>query len=465
MLTPVCGVQLPGDREIAEHLAGMLIYKTISNNDPTKIDPVPFEGFRAYLEKTYPLLHKTLERRLINQHALLYRWAGTGASGRNGILLMAHQDVVPVEPGTEQDWVHDAFAGDIDDEFVWGRGSLDIKNAIMGAMEGVEALIAAGFTPDRDVYLAFGHDEEVLGHAGAEAIAASLKAQGITVDLVLDEGGGFGDGAEMGAPGVLLASIGVFEKGYLDVKLEASHKGGHSSVPEDDTALSILAKAILAVQEHPFPYEVTAPLSAMYKAVGPYLEDEELKAAALGLPETEQAFTELIARTPKGRAMLRTTTAGTQAFGAPAPNIMPQKAQAVFNFRLSPVQTVEDVVAWCELVIADDRVSVSIVKGQNASIISRMEGESFEILSRTIHQMRPEAVIVPKMVLGGTDARHFGLVSPGVYRFTPFIGAMHLHDTVHGTNERMPIAGLQESVSFYVNLIYNLCSEQGRKEQ
>lgn len=448
--------------ELAEHLGGMLRFKTICNLDTSLVDWSQYDAMHAYLEKTYPLLHQHLEKTVINGYSLLYHWKGTGESGLNPVLLMAHQDVVPVTPGTEQDWEHDGFSGEVADGYLWGRGAMDIKVLIMGEMEAVEKLLEAGFTPDRDVYLAYGHDEEIMGQQGAQKIADYLQQQGVHLDFVVDEGGAFARGENYGAPGTLVANIGIFEKGYCDLMFTVEDQGGHSSRPGESTALGELARAIDAVERAKFPLHMSKPIRLFYEAIGEHLEDQTIKELALDLENRADELCELLAKTPAGNAMVRTTTAATQAWASPAPNILPQKAQAVFNFRLNDTETVDSVIAHCEKAIDNPRVKISVVKGQNPSHISNTEGLSFELLKKTIWQLQPEAVIVPNAVLGGTDSRKFDPICDGVFRFGPFIGGIDLRHTVHATNERTKVDALDQGVMFYIQLLKNLCTEQGR---
>lgn len=107
---------------VADHLSHIIQFPTIADRDLEAMDIGPFLGLRGYLEKTYPLVHQNCEREIIAGASMLYRWPGSGKGGKKPILLMAHQDVVPVTPGTEEDWQHPAFDGVIADGHVWGRG-------------------------------------------------------------------------------------------------------------------------------------------------------------------------------------------------------------------------------------------------------------------------------------------------------------------------------------------------------
>src|SRR4030042_2862245 len=167
----------------AEHLAAAIRFKTISHQDQSKLDRREFTALHSYLRVTYPLLHRMLTREIVNDLSLLYTWKGSNEVAEPN-LLMAHLDVVPVEQGTENDWVHPPFAGVIDKDFVWGRGALDIKNSIIGLMEAVECLLREGFSPTRTIYLAFGHDEEVIGIEGAAEISRTLRERGVRLAFV-----------------------------------------------------------------------------------------------------------------------------------------------------------------------------------------------------------------------------------------------------------------------------------------
>ena len=177
----------------AERLAGALQIQTISPEDPAGFDSLPFLQFHAYLEENFPNVHSTLTWETVNEYSLLYRWEGSDPSLKP-MALLAHIDVVPVEPGTEDTWTHGAYSGLIEDGFIWGRGALDMKNILIASLEAAEMLIVGGFQPRRTIYFAFGHDEEIGGQNGAVAISALLESRGIRLDHVLDEGGAIADG-------------------------------------------------------------------------------------------------------------------------------------------------------------------------------------------------------------------------------------------------------------------------------
>jgi carboxypeptidase PM20D1 len=163
--------------------------------------------------------------------------------------LLAHQDVVPVAPGTEKDWQQPPFDGVISDGFIWGRGSWDDKGNLYSLLEAAEAMTKAGFRPKRTIYFAFGHDEETAGTAGAKSIAALLASRGIRLDFVIDEGLLITEGIMKGLdkPAAL---IGVAEKGYATLVLNAQAVPGHSSMPPRDTAIGMMSAALARLEDH-----------------------------------------------------------------------------------------------------------------------------------------------------------------------------------------------------------------------
>lgn len=249
-----------------DHFKGAVNIKTVSYLDASKIDTTQFIAFHQYLEKTYPLVHAQMKVEKVARFSLLYRWEGKNPQMKPAI-LMAHQDVVPIEEGTEKMWTADPFAGTVKDNFIWGRGTADDKINLISIMESAEKLLAAGFKPERTIYLAFGHDEEI-GGMGAQAIANLMKERKVQAELVLDEGGVI---TKEKIPNLTkpVALLGTAEKGYMSLILSVEKSGGHSSMPEKETSIDILTQAIVKVRAKPFEAKFTTPMQGFIRAVGP----------------------------------------------------------------------------------------------------------------------------------------------------------------------------------------------------
>ena len=438
-----------------ERLAGAIRIPTISTEVGASADTAAFARLADYLQAQFPSVHAKLQREVIAGASLLYHWPGTD-SGAAPVLLLAHLDVVPVEPGTENDWLHPPFSGAIADGHVWGRGTLDDKSSALGWMEAVEHLLAAGYIPQRSLYFAFGHDEEIGGQRGAQAMAALLAARGVRAEFLLDEGGAITQGVVAGLDRPV-ASIMVAEKGYVSFRLMATAQGGHSSMPPPQTAVGRLARAVARVQERPLPARLTPPVAAMLEGLAP-----EMPLANRVLIANRWLFEPLLLRAladaPVTNAMIRTTTAPTMLKAGIKDNVLPSEAQAVVNFRLLPGDRVADVEAHLREAIADDGIGIEILSGftSEASTVSPIDTRAYRALHATVRDVFPEAVVVPGLVTGGTDARHYDAVAQTRYNFLPLLLQREDLARVHGSNERISVQGYLQLVQWYMRLLHNV---------
>ncbi|MCA1803519.1 MAG: M20 family peptidase [Rhodothermaceae bacterium] len=439
--------------EAAYRLGEAVRIPTISTEDTTLRDVAAFEAFIRFAERTYPLVHRQLEREIVNGYSLLFTWPGTDAS-LDPWLLMGHYDVVPVEPSSVANWDYDPFGGVIADGYIWGRGTLDDKITVMGVFEAVEWLLAEGLEPKRTLQLAFGHDEEIGGEKGAKAIASLLESRGVRLAMVLDEGGLVIEG-EMPGIDAPVAMIGTSEKGYLNLELIAEDEGGHSSMPPSITASGRIARAVARLQENPMPASLSAG-APMFS----YLVPEMGFGQRLALGNTwlfGPVIRKQLEASPSTNAIIRTTTAPTMLAGSQKPNVLPSRATAVVNFRLLPGDDMESVVRHVERSIDDPLVVVEPMGAFSpASPVSDTETPAFDLLHRSIKGFYPQAYIAPYLVMGATDARHFTGISDQVFRFMPV--QIHNDDLVrlHGTNERVSVQGYARSIAFYRHLIMEI---------
>ena len=444
------------DKEkMVSDLSEMLKFKTISYKDYTKFDYDEFIKLREYIEKSFPLVHQKLERKIINGYSLLYRWKGK--TDKKPILFMAHMDVVPITTGTENDWTYPPFSGEIADGFIWGRGATDLKCMVCAELTAVEYLLGKGFEPDRDIYLAFGHDEEVNGVYGAQKIADYCVENGIHFDFVLDEGGSFEKGKNYGVPEIVFAKVGIFEKGHLNLKLTAKGRGGHSSTPPAGTSLGEIAKAICAIEKNKLKADMSEPLAIMLKAMAPYMKKKTTRLFYSNPRLFKWFIINKMKKNAVGDALIRTTTAVTQASGSTASKVLPIESTAVVNFRLNPVDTCRSVMEHCKKVIKNPNITYEMFTEREASKVSKVDSPQFEAIKKTISEVYPNTVAIPSVVLGGTDSRKFEPVCDYIYRFLPFITLMDLYRTMHSTDERIPVEGIENAVVFLAQLIKNYC--------
>jgi len=456
---PAADVPLDG-REMAERLAQAIRFQTISHQDPAQFRGEEFVGLRQYLEQVFPLAHAALTKEVVEEHSLIYTWKGQ-QEGLKPILLMGHTDVVPAESGTESDWAYPPFEGRIAEGYIWGRGSMDNKNAVLGVLEAVEMLLKDGFQPRRTVYLAFGHDEEIGGQRGAPRIAALLHSRGVELEYVLDEGLTITEGI---VPNVSepVALVGIAEKGYVSVELTVESKGGHSSMPPAHTAIGILSTAIHKLERNQLPLRMDVPARQLFGALAP-----EMTFAMRMVFANLWLFGGLVKRqlaaSPATNAMVRTTTAPTMLEAGVKDNILPTKARAVVNFRLLSGDSVASAIEHVRQTVDDPRVEIKPLKGFGGepSFVSDTESPSFSVLEHTIRQVFPTAIVAPGLVVGATDSRHYADLTNSIYRFSPMWVRPEDLDRVHGTNERISIEDYAQAVRFYMQLIRNSDSMQG----
>lgn len=477
----------------AKRLSKAITYRTISNQDRSDFDEQAFSDWHQYLVDTYPLVHKTLKREVVGSprpFSLLYTWEGKKPS-LPPVVMLAHQDVVPVVPGTESQWEHDAYSGDIADGYVWGRGSLDDKIMILGILEAIEMWLKEGFQPTRTMYLVFGQDEEVGGSEGAKHIPELLKSRGVNeVALVLDEGVPITVGLFPGIPAPI-AMIGTAEKGYASLQLKVAGPGGHSAMPPKNSNIGILAQAITKLEANPFPYRITQTVRDQMRFMGPELPEktqeilveivygDEVKgqdadayhfvkhghtncptAGWHSVPDSEEQFYKYMLSGPQTTAMLHTTTAVTMFNGGVKENVLPPFATAVVNFRILQGETVQSVIEYVKQVVNDPRVQVTDISASiDPSPISDPYGTEYKLIEKSIRQTwdLPGLVVAPYLVIGGTDSKFFhASIAKNVYRFTA-VRVESAADTArwHGVNERVLVDEYANSIRFFHNFIAN----------
>jgi carboxypeptidase PM20D1 len=438
----------------AERLAGALRIPTVSTDDPADFDAEAFRAMHRYLEAAFQRVHAQLRRETVAEHSLLYSWPGSDPA-LNGVLLLAHLDVVPVEAGTEAEWEQPPFAGRIADGFIWGRGAIDDKSSVVATLEAVEMLLAEGFRPTRTVYLAFGHDEEVGGTQGAQEIAALLERRQVELELVLDEGGVIGDGVLPGldAP---VALVGIAEKGFLSLELKTRAAGGHSSLPPRQSAIGVLSAAIARLENEPLRAHLEGATEQLFEGIGPRLPIAR-RAMFANLWLTRPLVTRALEASPTTNAMLRTTTAATVFHAGTKDNLLPSQARAVINFRILQGDSVAGVVQHVRRVIDDDRIEVKNVGRFSAepSPPASTQAESYQTLERTIRSIEPDVTVAPYLVVVVTDSRYFVPRSANVLRFLPLRLGSHDLARMHGTNERISIHAHEQAVRFYRQLLLN----------
>lgn len=458
-----------------ERLASVVQCRTTSFVDPGLIDYPSFDELHELLGRSYPRVMEAGRVEALG-HSLLVTIPGSDPS-LEPVLLMAHQDVVPVVPGTEGDWTHDAYAGHVDDTYVWGRGTLDVKEMVTGELEAVELALGRNGLPRRTLLLAFGEDEECL-QQGSRRIARVLGERGIHPAFLIDEGPyTYLDGANYGAPGRVFKAIELGEKGYCDVRITAHSAGGHSSNPFGGTSLAVVCEAIARIAREPWPVELSPLVRATFEALAPFVTEEPFASLLAALPGETAAQT--VARNADALALacverqplfplVTTTVAPTMLEGgSKGSNVMPQTVWAVVNFRLAPGTTSCEVTQRCRELVADLPVEVDIFQqpsepsevGEAVACELAWEAARNAVARYYVDPATGEGLpVVPTLATGGTDARMYEHLCGTCMRLGPMlVDPEEVHRGVHGTDERIDQRAYLQSIRVLAHIIEETC--------
>jgi len=432
------------DERIAGHLSAAVRFPTVTGEQK------PLRELTEYLKKTYPLVFSRMKMDTLEGGSLLLCWQGE-KSGRLPILFAGHLDVVPA---TGQ-WTHPPFSGERADGCVWGRGTIDCKHVVITLLETAERLLAEGYLPKRDIYFAFGHDEETGGDEGAAALADLLALRGVKLEMVLDEGGAIVNGYA-GNRSAAAALVGVTEKGMCNLKLTVSGTPGHASAPGRHTAAGLLSEAVCRLESTPFRKR-TSPLTrrTLKQSAGCMYFFHRLLCA--NLPLTEPLCKAFLAKRPQDEALFRTTMAVTVLQSGHTPNVLPDEASAIVNIRLLHGDTIADAQRYVEDLTADLSCKVELINGVEPSGIADYEHEAFDMLRKTVQERFGAVPVIPNLFAGRTDGRRYEMICDAVFRFMPFVLSPQQLSRMHGEDERIPEECLGAASEFYEALIRRFC--------
>jgi carboxypeptidase PM20D1 len=441
------------EQAAAARLGAAIPFRTIANLADPEQNADAFDRLQAHIVASFPAFHAAAKREIVARHSLLYTWEGSDLKARP-IALLAHQDVVPIAPGTEKDWQQPPFDGVIKDGFIWGRGSWDDKGNLYSMLEAAELLAKAGFRPKRTIYFAFGHDEEVAGQGGAKSIAALLAQRNVRLDFALDEGLLITDGILKGLdrPAAL---IGVAEKGYATLVLTAHATPGHSSMPPRDTAIGMMSAALVQLEDHRLPMQVRDSVAEMFATLAPEMSGfNRIVLSNLWL------FKPLLLRefekSGPTEATVRTTTALTIFNAGDKDNVLPGNAEATVNFRLLPGDTQTSITDHVRRTVADDRITITPFPGNtDPPPVTGTASPAYRALNQTIREIFPDVVVAPGLMVAATDSRHYAGITDNIFRFSPVRATSEDLKRFHGTNERLSITNYGDMIRFYLRLMQN----------
>jgi len=420
--------------------------KTVSYNDPALEDDGEFGKLIDLLPGLYPKVFEACTLQKLPGRALLFRWPGK--SPQKPAVLMAHYDVVPVR---EELWKKPPFAGIIEDGVLWGRGTLDTKVTMNGALFAANTLLEQGFTPENDIYFAFSGGEEVNG-PGAKNIVDWFVENKITPAIVVDEGGAV---VKNVFPGVKVPSgmVGIAEKGMMNVRYTVRSSGGHASAPLPKTPITTLASACRNVVEHPFKMHINKPAALMFDTLARH--SSFVYKLIFSNLWCFKPVLDMICKSSGGEmnALVRTTTAFTQAEGSNARNVIPAQASLVSNMRLSPLDTVADAKAYLEKVVGDEQVQIEVLESFEPSPVSETDCDAYYKVADAVAETWQGCVVTPYLMVQCSDSRHYRDLSRNVYRFSAMDLTSAERKSIHGNNERIRLETVGKAVEFYIRLM------------
>ncbi|CAF0724852.1 unnamed protein product [Brachionus calyciflorus] len=388
---------------------------------------------------------------LINNFSLLYKIEGNDPTLKP-YLLAAHFDVVPANVQNDK-WKFDPFSAEIDEGFVYARGSLDDKSSMLSQLEAITLFLKNKGQPKRTIFLAYGHDEEISGHQGAKSIADFLKD--IKLEFVLDEGTMI---VENVLPGLdtPLAYISTAEKGYLTIKFYVNTTGGHSSMPNpDESSIFILADAISKLKANKQPsflgYGPETKLLTRLATTFGFLKRIFLSNIWIFRPLIEI----ILSKNPTTDSLLRTTTAVTIIKSGFKENVLPTYAEFVVNHRIHSLQSCKEVLEYDLLVMNDKRINYEIIECSEPTSISPIDSLGYSIIEHSTYQIFEGVSALPGIMVALTDSRYYSNLTENIYRYLPIRLKNEDLKRYHGIDERISVQSYEDMINFYYLIFKN----------
>lgn len=459
-----------------QRLSGGLKIPTVSSGELGDFNYSTFDTIKEYIKNSYPLVYQNAEFAEVNTYGLVFRLKGSNPS-LDPILFLSHTDVVP--PGdaevkdksenifrpddkplpavseVSKDWDFGPFSGAVANGRIYGRGSIDMKGMLFSLLESMNNVIKTKYIPQRDIYLAFGFDEEVGGQQGAVKIAEYFRNKNVQFDAIYDEGGLILEKGSVTGINSDIAVIGCAEKGFLSVKIKVKGLGGHSSMPPAESAIGKAAVIMQRLESGQMRPEVTPLINQFFTNVGGSMSFISRMAIANQWLLKPVLLSQLT-KNNSTNALVRTTTALTMMKGSDAPNVLSPEVEFVVNFRLLPGNTVKDVKEHIANATKGFDVEIEEIDSvKEASAVSSSNTRAFQMIEAAIKEIHPTAIATPYLTVGATDAYKYQLVSKNIYRFMPIKINNAEKQSIHSTNEYLSIENYMKMIHYFEFIMRN----------
>ena len=387
------------------------------------------------------------------KHNVVARLRGKNPAGRKPLLLLAHIDVVEA---LKADWSpeFDPFLFTEKDGYYYARGIADDKSMASIFVANLLRMKAEGFVPDRDIIVALTADEESGPFNGVEWLVNNHRVL-VDAGMVINEGGG--GVTRDGKP--LFNTIQLAQKITTNYTLQVTNRGGHSSVPRTDNAITSLADALTKIGRYAFPVQVSDVTRAFFTQTAA-LETPVMARAmrAIVANADDKAAAATLAADEKYSSMLRTTCVATMLSGGHATNALPQLAEANVNCRIYPGESAEQVRAALAKAIADTTVKVLIKSQRPSSPSATMTSEIMQPVARITKELFGNIPVIPTMSTGANDSRFFLAIGVPAYGVSGLFMDPSVDARAHGRDERMRIQSYFEGHEFLYRLTRQLAT-------
>lgn len=428
-------------------LQELIKVKTVSYEDKSLEDKAEFDRFYSVLEKLYPTVTSKCQKISVEGRGVLLKLCGK--SSDKPTVLMAHYDVVPADSKL---WSKPVFEGVVENGVLYGRGAVDTKITLNGALFATETLLLNNFIPDSDIYFAFSGEEEISG-VFASNVVNYFQTNGITPELVLDEGGAV---VENVFPGVKkpCALIGIAEKGIAEIEFVASSNGGHASTPKPNSPIANLSKVCVNVENKPLKMVLSKPVKQMFNVLARH-SSFVYKIVFANL-WCFSWLLDVISKKSGGElnALLRTTVAFTKVKGSDASNVIPTEAVFSSNVRIAQNETIESTVKALSKRIDSNYTEIRVKNGYNPSVVSVID-KSYDKVKNAVLGTFNDVIVSPYLMLQCSDSRYYGKITDKVYRFSACDLTQAERRSIHGVDENIRVSAVYKAVEFYIRLIKN----------
>ena len=451
-------ISLKSDPTILDRFIGALNIPTISYKIHDYDGP-QMSKLIQYIEKNYPAIHSSplVKREIVANFSLLYTVQGSNPRLRP-YMLTSHLDVVPA---VRSKWSSEPFEAVIkEDGYIYARGTMDAKHLTIGILETTEFLLKNNFRPQRTYYMAFGHDEEVLGLEGAQDIARILEERTRKYDkmeYIIDEGLIISKTRFPGVPHDI-GMIGVSEKGYLSLRVSAVGDVGHGSMPPSRTAIAKLAEVVGRFHSNTLPSFIGEGVEREIFDIFAAHSEWPMKLIYSNFWLFKPILGYVFSQNPTLNALIRSTTAVTMIEGGTKENVLPDSASAIINHRLHQAQEIDEVIEFDRKLINDPTIELKL-----NSPASRADPVSpycdhcygYQLIKQSLLQVYPGTVVVPSIFLAATDSKWYKNLTDSIYRFSAIAVELDEMKCFHGHDERLSVSNYENLLNFYHHLILN----------